>query len=114
MKVEKMNSTAECINDTSVNEARKNLASIFSDDERRDDRSKVNPELGKAAIDVKNIKNDVKTNVINNGAVDFCKQVLGGYEKSLDQIYNDPLKIVQVIGDSLQFFREGKIKENCK
>ena len=109
-----MNSTAECINDTSVNEARKNLASIFSDDERRDDRSKVNPELGKAAIDVKNIKNDVKTNVINNGAVDLCNRTLGSYEKSLDYINNSPLKIVQAIGSSLQLFREGKTKESCK
>jgi len=101
-----MNSTAECINDTSVNEARKNLASIFSDDERRDDRSKVNPELGKAAIDVENIKNDVKTNVINNGAVDFCKQVLGESKKPID-----PVESTKKIGNMLAELRKAKTNE---
>ena len=102
-----MNITPERVTETlELGATREELAVIFSDAKRYDDNSGVKPELGKTAFDVANIP--------NNEAVDFCKQVLGGYEKSLDQIYNDPLKIVQVIGDSLQFFREGKIKENCK
>ena len=106
MKVVILNSTLEGINDASVNEARKNLASILSYAERRDDSSKANPELGKAAIDVKNINNDVKTNVINNGAVDFCKQVLGESKKP-----TDPVESTKKIGNMLADLRKAKTNE---
>lgn len=103
-----MNSTPECVTKTPEIEARKEevrekLAAIFSDAEQRDN-SKVNPELGKAAFDV----NNLKANIPNNGAVDFCNQALGSYGKSLDYINNGPIKTVREIGDLLQSFRKGK------
>ena len=105
-----MNSTPECVTETleikaREKEAREKLAVIFSDAEQRDN-SKVNPELGKTAFDVANIP--------NNAAVDLCNQALGGYEKSLDYINNNPLKTVREIGGLLQSFRKGKAEESCK
>ena len=85
---------------------REKLAAIFSDAEQRDN-SKVNPELGKTAI-------DIKMDFADNEAVDLCNQTLGSYGKSLDYINNNPLKTVQAIGSSLQLFREDKTKESCK
>ena len=111
MKVEKMNSTPECVTKTPEIEAREKLAAIFSDAERRGDNSKVSPELGKTAIDIENTS---KMDSADNGAVDFCNQALGGYGKSLDYINNSPLETVQAIGNSLQLFREDKTKESCK
>ena len=113
-----MNSTPECVTETLEIEARKKearekLAVIFSDAEQRDN-SKVNPELGKTAIDRKDIKNIVKVNSADNEAVDFCNKALGGYGKSLDYINSGPLKTVQTIGNSLQLLREYKTKESCK
>lgn len=105
-----MNSTPECVTKTPEIEAREKLAAIFSDAEQRGDNSKVNPELGKTAFDV----NNLKANIPNNEAVDFCKQALGSYGKSLDYINNSPLETVQAIGNSLQLFREDKTKESCK
>ena len=93
---------------------RKELAVIFSDAEQRDDNSKVSPELGKAAIDGKDIKNIIKVNSADNGAVDFCNQALGSYGKSLDYINKSPLETVQSIGNSLQRLREYKTKEICE
>ena len=93
---------------------RKELAVIFSDAEQRDDNSKVSPELGKAAIDGKDIKNIIKVDSADNGAVDFCNQALGSYGKSLDYINNSPLETVQAIGNSLQLLREYKTKESCE
>ena len=110
-----MNSTPECVTKTPEIEARKEevrekLAAIFSDAEQRDN-SKVNPELGKAAFDV----NNLKANIPNNGAVDLCNKALGSYGKSLDRINNSPLEVVRAIGDSLRLLREeGKTKESCK
>lgn len=109
-----MNSTPECVTKTPEIEAREKLAAIFSDAEQRGDNSKVSPELGKAAIDGKDIKNIIKVNSADDGAVDFCNQALGSYEKSLDRINGNPLKIVREIGDLLQSFREDKTKESCK
>ena len=111
MKVEKMNSTPECVTKTPEIEAREKLAAIFSDAEQRGDNSKVNPELGKTAIDIENTS---KMDSADNGAVDFCNQALGSYGKSLDYINNSPLETVQAIGNSLQLFREDKTKESCK
>ena len=111
MKVEKMNSTPECVTKTPEIEAREKLAAIFSDAEQRGDNSKVSPELGKTAIDIENTS---KMDSADNGAVDFCNQALGGYGKSLDYINNSPLETVQAIGNSLQLFREDKTKESCK
>ena len=105
-----MNSTPECVTKTPEIEAREKLAAIFSDAEQRGDNSKVSPELGKTAFDV----NNLKANIPNNEAVDFCKQALGSYGKSLDYINNSPLETVQAIGNSLQLFREDKTKESCK
>lgn len=110
-----MSSTPECVTKTPEiedrkKEAREKLAAIFSDAERRDDNSKVNPELGKTAFDV----NNLKANIPNNEAVDLCNQALGGYEKRLDYINNSPLETVQTIGISLQHFRKGKAEESCK
>ena len=105
-----MNSTPECVTKTPEIEAREKLAAIFSDAEQRGDNSKINPELGKTAFDV----NNLKANIPNNEAVDFCNQALGGYGKSLDYINNSPLETVQAIGNSLQLFREDKTKESCK
>lgn len=106
MKVEKMNSTPKCVTETLELEAtREELAAILSDAEQRDN-SKVNPELGKTAFDVANIP--------NNEAVDFCNQALGGYEKRLDYIKNNPLKTVQTIGISLQRLREYKTEGSCR
>ena len=111
MKVEKMNSTPECVTKTPEIEAREKLAAIFSDAERRGDNSKVSPELGKTAFDIENTS---KMDSADNGAVDLCNQALGGYGKSLDYINNSPLETVQAIGNSLQLFREDKTKESCK
>ena len=110
MKVEKMNSTPECVTKTPEIEAREKLAAIFSDAEQRDN-PKVNPELGKTAIDIENTS---RVNSADNGAVDFCNQALGNYEKSLYHINNGPLEAVQTIGISLQSFRKGKAEESCK
>ena len=109
-----MNSTPECVTKTPEIEARKKLAAIFSDAEQCGDNSKVSPELGKTAIDGKDIKNIIKVNSADNGAIDFCEQALGSYEKSLDHINNSPLETVQAIGNSLQSFREYKTKESRK
>ena len=106
-----MNSTPECVTKTPEIEAREKLADIFSDAEQRGDNSKVNPELGKTAIDIENTS---KMDSADNGAVDFCNQALGSYGKSLDYINNSPLETVQAIGNSLQLFREDKTKESCK
>ena len=105
-----MNSTPECVTKTPEIEAREKLAAIFSDTERCDN-SKVNPELGKTAIDIENTS---KMDSADNGAVDLCNQALGGYGKSLDYINNSPLETVQAIGNSLQLFREDKTKESNK
>ena len=106
-----MNSTPECVTKTPEIEAREKLAAIFSDAEQRGANSKVNPELGKTAIDIENTS---KMDSADNGAVDFCNQALGSYGKSLDYINNSPLETVQAIGNSLQLFREDKTKESCK
>ena len=105
-----MNSTPECVIKTPEIEAREKLAAIFSDAERCDN-SKVNPELGKTAIDIENTS---RMNSADDGAVYLCNQALGGYEKSLDYINNSPLEAVQAIGKSLQLFREDKTKESCR
>ena len=105
-----MNSTPECVTKTPEIEAREKLAAIFSDAEQRDN-SKVNPELGKTAIDIENTS---KMDSADNGAVDLCNQTLGSYGKSLDYINNSPLEAVQAIGNSLQLFREDKTKESCR
>ena len=110
-----MNSTPECVAKTPEIEAREKLAAIFSDAEQRGDNSKVSPELGKTAIDGKDIKNIIKVNSADNGAVDFCNQALGGYEKSLDHIKNSPIEAVWAIGTSLQHLRdEYKTEESCR
>ena len=113
-----MNSTLECVTKTPEIEAREKLAAIFSDAEQRgdnsDDNSKVNPELGRAAIDGKDIKNIIKVNSADDGAVDLCNQTLGGYEKRLYYIKNNPLKTVQTIGISLQRLREYKTEGSCR
>lgn len=106
-----MNSTPECVTKTPEIEAREKLAAIFSDAEQRGDNSKVNPELGKTAIDIENTS---KMDSADNGAVDFCNQALGSYGKSLDYINNSPLETVQAIGNSLQLLREYKTKESCR
>ena len=110
MKVEKMNSTPECVTKTPEIEAREKLAAIFSDAERCDN-SKVNPELGKTAIDIENTS---RINSTDDGAVDLCNQALGSYGKSLDYINKSPLETVQAIGNSLQRLREYKTKEICE
>ena len=109
-----MNSTPECVTKTPEIEAREKLAAIFSDAERRDDNSKVNPELGRAAIDGKDIKNIIKVNSADDGAVDLCNKALGSYGKSLDYINKSPIEAVQVIGESLQSFRKDKTEKGCK
>ncbi|MCG5094698.1 hypothetical protein MBN60_00650 [Candidatus Saccharibacteria bacterium] len=114
-----MSSTPECVTKTPEiearkKEARKELAAIFPDAKRYDDNSGVKPKLGEAAVDGKDIKNIIKVNSADNGAVDFCNQALGSYGKSLDYINNSPLETVQAIGNSLQLFREDKTKESCK
>ena len=106
-----MSSTPECVTKTPEIEAREKLAAIFSDAEQRGDNSKVNPELGKTAIDIENTS---KMDSADNGAVDFCNQALGSYGKSLDYINNSPLETVQAIGNSLQLLREYKTKESCE
>ena len=106
-----MNSTPECVTKTPEIEAREKLAAIFSDAEQRGDNSKVNPELGKTAFDV----NNLKANIPNNEAVDLCNKALGSYGKSLDRIKNSPIEVVQAISNSLQHLRdEYKTKESCK
>ena len=106
-----MNSTPECVTKTPEIEAREKLAAIFSDAERRDNNSKVNPELGKTAIDIENAS---RMNSADDGAVGFCNQALGSYGKSLDRVNNGPLETVRKIGDLLQSFREDKTKESCR
>ena len=105
-----MNSTPKCVTETLEIKAREKLAVIFSDAEQRDN-SKVNPELGKTAIDIENTS---RMNSADDGAVYLCNQALGSYGKSLDYINNSPLEAVQAIGNSLQLFREDKTKESCK
>ena len=101
-----MNSTPKCVTETLEIEARKKevrkkLDTIFSDAERRDS-SKVNPELGKTAFDV----NNLKANIPNNEAVDFCKQVLGEKKKP-----TDPVEPVKKIGWMLADLRKTKANE---
>lgn len=96
-----MNSTPECATKTPENEAREKLAAIFSDAEQRDN-SKVNPELGKTAFDV----NNLKANIPNNEAVDFCKQVLGEKKRP-----TDPVESVKKIGWMLADLRKTKANE---
>jgi len=103
LKVEKMNSTPECVTKTPEIEAREKLAAIFSDAEQRGDNSKVSPELGKAAIDIENTSG---MNSADNEAVDFCKQVLGENEKP-----NDPVESVKEIGNMLADLRKTKANE---
>lgn len=111
-----MNSTPECVTETleikaREKEAREKLAVIFSDAEQRGDNSKVNPGLGKTAIDGKDIKNIIKVNSADNEAVDLCNQTLGSYGKSLDRVKNSPIETVQTIGISLQRLREGETEK---
>ena len=111
-----MNSTPECVTKTpELDAARGELAAILSNAEQRDDNSddnsKVNPELGKTAIDIENTS---RINSADNEAVDLCNKALGSYGKSLDRINGNPLKIVREIGDLLQSFREDKTKGSCK
>lgn len=99
-----MNSTPECVTKTPEiearkEEARKELAAIFPDAKRYDDNSKVSPELGKTAIDIKMDSTD-------NEAVVFCKQVLGENEKP-----TDPVESVKKIGKMLADLREFKTNE---
>ena len=96
-----MNSTPECATKTPENEAREKLAAIFSDAEQCDN-SKVNPELGKTAFDV----NNLKANIPNNEAVDFCKQVLGEKKRP-----TDPVESVKKIGWMLADLRKTKANE---
>ncbi len=101
-----MSSTPECVTKTPEieareKEAREKLAAIFSDAEQRYN-SKVNPELGKTAFDV----NNLKANIPNNEAVDFCKQVLGENEKPAD-----PVESVKEIGNMLADLRKTKANE---
>ena len=103
MKVEKMNSTPECVTKTPEIEAREKLAAIFSDAEQRGDNSKVNPELGKTAFDIEDTS---KMDSADNEAVDFCKQVLGENEKP-----TDPVESVKEIGNMLADLREFKTNE---
>ena len=110
-----MNSTPECVTKTPEIEAREKLAAIFSDAEQRGDNSKVSPELGKTAIDRKDIKNIIKVNSADNGAVYLCNQTLGSYRKSLDRVKNSPIEVVQTISNSLQHLRdEYKTEESCR
>ena len=53
MKVEKMNSTPECVTKTPEIEAREKLAAIFSDAEQRGDNSKVNLNWGRLRLILK-------------------------------------------------------------
>lgn len=103
MKVEKMNSTPECVTKTPEIEAREKLAAIFSDAEQRGDNSKVNPELGKTAFDIEDTS---KMDSADNEAVDFCKQVLGENEKP-----TDPVESVKEIGNMLADLRKTKANE---
>ena len=105
-----MNSTPKCVTETLEIKAREKLAVIFSDAEQRDN-SKVNPELGKTAIDIENTS---RMNSADDGAVYLCNQTLDSYRKSLDRAKTSPIEVVQAISDSLQRLREGKTKENCK
>ena len=106
-----MNSTPECVTKTPEIEAREKLAAIFSDAERCDN-SKVNPELGKTAIDIENTS---RMNSADDGAVYLCNQTLGSYRKSLDRVKNSPIEVVQTISNSLQHLRdEYKTKGSCK
>ena len=105
-----MNITPECVTKTRVAKtpeikAREKIAAIFSDAEQRDNNSKVNqvnPELGKAAFGV----NNLKANTPNNEAVDFCKRVLGENEKP-----TDPVESVKEIGNMLADLRKTKANE---
>ena len=104
----------KCVKETlELEVTREELAVIFSDAKQRGDNSKVSPELGKAAIEGKSIKNTPRVSSAD-GAVYLCNQALGGYGKSLDYINNNPLKTVQTIGISLQHLREGETKESCR
>ena len=95
-----MSSTLECVTETSELDAtRKEIADILSDAKRCDDNSKVSPELGKTAIDIKMDSTD-------NEAVVFCKRVLGENEKP-----TDPVESVKKIGKMLADLREFKTNE---
>ena len=97
-----MSSTLECVTETSELDAtRKEIADILSDAEQRDN-SKVSPELGKTAFDV----NNLKANIPNNEAVDFCKQVLGEKKRP-----TDPVESVKKIGWMLADLRKTKANE---
>ena len=98
-----MNSTPECVTKTpELDATRKEIADILSDAKRYDDNSKVSPELGKTAFDV----NNLKANIPNNEAVDFCKQVLGEKKRP-----TDPVESVKKIGWMLADLRKTKANE---
>lgn len=98
-----MNSTPKCVTETlELEAAREEIADILSDAKRCDDNSKVSPELGKTAFDV----NNLKANIPNNEAVDFCKQVLGENEKP-----TNPVESVKEIGNMLADLRKTKANE---
>ena len=95
-----MNSTPECVTKTpELDATRKEIADILSDAKRYDDNSKVSPELGKTAIDIKMDSTD-------NEAVVFCKQVLGEKKKP-----TDPVESVKEIGWMLADLRKTKANE---
>lgn len=97
-----MNSTPKCVTETlELEAAREEIADILSDAEQRDNY-KVNPELGKTAFDV----NNLKANIPNNEAVDFCKQVLGEKKKP-----TDPVDSVKEISIRLADLRKTKANE---
>ena len=95
MKVEKMNSTPECVTKTPEIEALKEVYRIYPNTEKDNFDSKLNPNLGEVAV-----KGG------SDEALNHCREVLGEKKKP-----TDPVESVKEIGNILADLRKTKANE---
>ena len=94
MKVEKMNSTPECVTKTPEIEALKEVYRIYPNIEKDNFDSKLNPNLGEVAV-----KGG------SDEALNHCREVLGEKEST------GPVESVKEIGNMLADLRKTKANE---
>ena len=94
MKVEKMNSTPECVTKTPEIEALKEVYRIYTNTEKGNFDSKLNPNLGGVAV-----KGG------SDEALNHCREVLGEKKPT------DPVGSVKEIGNRLTDLRKTKANE---
>ena len=95
MKVEKMNSTPECVTKTPEIEALKEVYRIYPNTEKDNFDSKLNPNLGEVAV-----KGD------SDEALNYCREVLGEKKKP-----TYPVESVKEISIRLADLRKTKANE---